>query len=304
VQSFPVLDKINLSHWDDIIFRTHDLHVDVMRLDQIHAVISGNKWFKLKYFLERAKQEGKTKLVSFGGTFSNHLIALAEACRMHGFSSAAYIRGEEVKPLSHTLQDAIDRGMELHFLSRKDYERKKKSAFSDPNDYSERNDLLVPEGGAGPEGVMGASEILNLVPTNSYTHICCAVGTGTTMAGLINGSDPTQRIIGVSVLKGTSGFAPLDPSWLSPQVIPKRVNMIHDDHFGGYAKASRELFEFMNRIFIESGIPSDFVYTGKLFYSIVRLAKENYFPAGSRILVLHTGGMQGNRSLAPGMLQF
>jgi 1-aminocyclopropane-1-carboxylate deaminase/D-cysteine desulfhydrase-like pyridoxal-dependent ACC family enzyme len=193
--------------------------------------------------------------------------------------------------------------MELQFLSRNEYDRKKKSSF-EQTEYSESSDLLIPEGGAGAEGVLGAGEILHLIPTKSYKFICCAVGTGTTIAGLINSSEPEQRIIGVSVLKGTHGFAPLERTWLSPPVIPERVSMIHEDHFGGYAKTSGHLFEFMNQIFLETSIPTDFVYTGKLFYSIVRLATENYFPPGSRILVLHTGGLQGNRSLAPGLLRF
>ncbi len=302
--SFPDLEKIDLSPWDHAIFRERGLHVDVMRLDRIHPIVSGNKWFKLKYFLERAKHEGKNRLVSFGGAYSNHLIALAEACRLHDFSSAAYVRGEESKTLSHTLQEARERGMELRFLSRSDYEKKKKSAFDIGEEQPENGDLLIPEGGASREGVLGATEILTVLPTRSYAYVCCAVGTGTTLAGLINGSAPAQKILGVSVLKGTRGLEPLETSWLADPIVPKRVSMIHEDHFGGYAKTSKRLFEFMNLIFFESGIPTDFVYTGKLFYSIVRLAKENYFPGGSRILVMHTGGVQGNRSLAPGLLQF
>lgn len=293
-----------MSHWDHVTFREHRLHVDVMRLDQIHPVVSGNKWFKLKYFLERAKHEEKSRLISFGGAYSNHLIALAEACRIHGFSSVAYIRGEQAKTLSHTLQEARDRGMELHFLSRSDYEKKKKSVFQSQDEYPKKHDLLIPEGGAGREGVQGATEILSLLPTKSYAYICCAVGTGTTLAGLINGSGPEQKIIGVSVLKGTRDIEPLAPHLLSAAADLKRVTMIHKDHFGGYAKTSKHLFEFMNRVYFESGIPTDFVYTGKLFYCVVRLATEKYFPAGSHILVLHTGGIQGNRSLDPGLLQF
>ena len=302
-QSFPSLEKINLSHWDHTVFREHDLHVDVMRLDKIHPVVSGNKWFKLKYYLERAKREGKDRLVSFGGAYSNHLIALAEACQLNGYSSAAFVRGEEARPLSHTLQEARDRGMELHFLSRSGYEKKKKASFLLRQEHPE-SDLLIPEGGAGREGVLGADEILSLLPVKSYAHICCAVGTGTTLAGLINGSGPEQKITGVSILKGTRGFEPLDPAWLNSAAVPERVRMIHEDHFGGYAKTNERLIDFMNLIFFESGIPTDFVYTGKLFYSIVRLATEKYFPAGSRILVVHTGGLQGNRSLPPGLLQF
>jgi 1-aminocyclopropane-1-carboxylate deaminase len=301
---FPALDTIGLTHWDHVIFRKSDLQVDVLRLDQLHPVVSGNKWFKLKYYLERAKHEEKNKLVSFGGSYSNHLIALAEASRLYGFSSAAFIRGEEPDTLSHTLQEASEMGMELRFLSRSDYDEKKEAVFSIRYENHESRELLIPEGGAGWEGVKGASEILSLVPAMSYAYICCAVGTGTTLAGLINGAGPKQKVIGVSVLKGTSGIEPMQQSWLMHSAPLENVYMIHEDHFGGYAKTSWILLDFMNRIFSESGIPTDFVYTGKLFYSIVRLASENFFQAGSRILVLHSGGLQGNRSLAPGLLLY
>jgi 1-aminocyclopropane-1-carboxylate deaminase/D-cysteine desulfhydrase-like pyridoxal-dependent ACC family enzyme len=301
---FPTLDTINLSHWDHVIFREHNLQVDVLRLDQLHPVVSGNKWFKLKYYLERAKHEEKSKLVSFGGAYSNHLIALAEASRWYGFSSAAFIRGEEADKLSYTLQEAREMGMELHFLSRRDYDEKKKSVFSPQYENHESRELLIPEGGAGWEGVKGAAEILSLIPAMSYAYICCAVGTGTTLTGLINHSGPKQKVIGVSVLRGTRGIEPVQHSWLLRSASLENVHMIHQDHFGGYAKKSSILFDFMNRLFSESDIPTDFVYTGKLFYSIVRLASENFFQAGSRILVLHSGGLQGNRSLAPGLLLY
>ena len=302
--TFPALEKIHLSRWDHVRFREHGLLVDVLRLDQIHPIVSGNKWFKLKYYLERAKREEKKMLVSFGGAFSNHLIALAEASRLYGFSSKAFIRGEESVTLSHTLREAKETGMELHFLSRKDFEEKKKSVFLSAHENRENTELLIPEGGSGPEGVQGASEILSLVPAASYAYICCAAGTGTTLAGLMNSAGPEQRFIGISVLKGTKKSEPIQPIWLSHPDRLERLHMVHEDHFGGYAKSSKILFEFMNRVFHESGIPTDFVYTGKLFFAIVRLATENYFPSGSRILVLHSGGLQGNRSLAPGLLDY
>jgi 1-aminocyclopropane-1-carboxylate deaminase/D-cysteine desulfhydrase-like pyridoxal-dependent ACC family enzyme len=304
MQLLPDLDKICLSNWDQAKFRQNNLHVDVLRLDLIHPVIAGNKWFKLKYYLERARREAKSKLVSFGGAYSNHLIALANVSRMYGCSSAAYIRGEEPANLSHTLQQARDIGMELHFLSRTGYQEKKNSCLLQVNENSNRDELYIPEGGAGWEGVQGAGEILSVVPTDSYDYICCAVGTGTTLIGLANSSGRDQKIIGVSVLKGTKALEPLQMTWLSNADHAEKLFMIHDDHFGGYAKKSRILFDFMNLVYSESGIPTDFVYTGKLFYSTVRLATENFFPSGSRILVLHTGGLQGNLSLPAGLLHF
>jgi 1-aminocyclopropane-1-carboxylate deaminase len=300
----PALENISLDQWDQDVFRENDLQVDVLRLDKIHPEISGNKWFKLKNYLLQAKQENKKKLVSFGGAYSNHLIALAEFSRLYGFSSAAFIRGEEPVRLSHTLQAAKKRGMELRFLPRREYQEKKQSVFLTGHANPETAELLIPEGGAGKAGIRGAAEILSCLPTAHYSHICCAVGTGATLAGLVNSAGPDQKIFGVSVLKGTIDFEPLQDSWITLPASLKNVQLIHEDHFGGYAKTSKSLFNFMNRVFSESGIPTDFVYTGKLFFSVERMAAGKIFPAGSRILVLHTGGLQGNRSLAPGLLQF
>jgi 1-aminocyclopropane-1-carboxylate deaminase len=299
----PELKNISRDFWDHPEFRKNELHVEVFRLDKIHPQISGNKWFKLKYYLEKARDTKKQKLVSFGGAYSNHLLALAATAKLNGFSSIGYVRGEEPARLSHTMLAAKEWGMELRFLSRPDYNQKKNPA-ADIMDKMEPDVLLIPEGGAGFEGLRGAEEILSHVPLTLYSHICSAVGTGTTLAGLINSAGSNQKIVGVSVLKGTRDFEPLNISWIKNKANLDNVQMIHSDHFGGYAKYSESLIDFMNRTYAESGIPTDFVYTGKLFYAIVRMAAIKSFPAGSRILILHTGGLQGNHFLAPGLLQF
>jgi len=300
----PGLRNISVDQWHHEIFRERNLRVDVLRLDKIHPEISGNKWFKLKYYLQRARQEHKTKLVSFGGAYSNHLIALAEASRLAGLSSSAFIRGEKPEKLSHTLEGAKYRGMELQFLSRQDYLHLKKAVLNGNFENMDASSLIIPEGGAGKEGIRGAEEILSLFPYLYYSHICTAVGTGTTLAGLINCAGSQQKIVGVSILRGTKNLEPLDESWLNNISFLSRVQMVHEDHFGGYAKYTDSLLDFMNLVYSETGIPTDFVYTGKLFYSVVRMASGNYFPAGSRVMVLHTGGLQGNLSLPPGLLRF
>ena len=300
----PSLNNITLDSWDHVSFRKHNLETNVLRLDKIHPEISGNKWFKLKYYLDRAVLTQKDKLISFGGAYSNHLLALAAAARLYGFASVGLIRGEEPVILSPVLKTLKQFGMELRFLSRAEYDRQKKShLLSETNEYEQRS-LLIPEGGAGRDGVRGAEEILKDFPIEKYTHICCAVGTGTTLAGIINSALVHQKKIGVSILKGTKQLEPLCPEWVTFPRNLDNVQMIHDDHFGGYAKYTRDLLTFMNQTYAASGIPTDFVYTGKLFYSIARLADMNAFPSGSRILVLHTGGLPGNRSLPPGLLQF
>jgi 1-aminocyclopropane-1-carboxylate deaminase len=300
----PDLNNISLDHWDQPIFQQHGLLVHVLRLDKIHPDISGNKWFKLKYYLEAAKKADKKKLVSFGGAYSNHLLALAAAASINGFASAAFIRGEEPRDWSQTLQAAVEYGMELRFLPRADYDEKKKLVFLNRAGNTTPDEIIIPEGGAGQEGVRGAEEILSCILTGTYTHIFVAAGTGATLAGIINSAGADQKIIGVSVLKGTHDYEPLHLEWLKNRDDLKNVQVIHDDHFGGYAKGSKALYAFMNRVYIESCIPTDFVYTGKLFYSVERMAALNAFPPGSRILVIHTGGIQGNRSLSPDLLQF
>jgi 1-aminocyclopropane-1-carboxylate deaminase len=300
----PDLKNISLDPWNHPEFKKNELNVEVLRLDKIHPEISGNKWFKLKYFLENARKANKQKLVSFGGAYSNHLIALAAASGIYGFSSLGYVRGEKTRKLSHTLLSAEAYGMELHFLTRPDYDQKKKLAAEHPEDEKEPGALFISEGGAGLDGIRGAEEILSVLPLTRFSHICCAAGTGTTMTGIINGARYDQKIIGVSVLKGTRGFEPLNILQIKNPEKLKNVQMIHKDHFGGYAKKNQHLIDFMNMVFDDSGIPTDFVYTGKLFFSIYRLATEKAFPIGSRVLILHSGGLQGNLSLAPGLLQF
>ena len=308
----PDFTKISLDPWDHRVFRQNELRADILRLDKIHSEISGNKWFKLKYYLEKAKHSNKSTLVSFGGTYSNHLLALSAMAHMHGLSSIGLIRGEQPVLLSHTLIAAKEYGMKLNFLPRQVYDQKKRSDdvdlwvenFTDFKVESIRDSILIPEGGAGMEGLRGSEEILSLVPQRQYTHICTAVGTGTTLAGLTNSSQKDIRIIGISVLKGTRDMEPIDTSRIKDSSNMARVQMVHDYHFGGYGKYNALLTGFMNTTYAESGIPTDFVYTGKLLFAVISMADMKLFPPGSRILVLHTGGLQGNRSLTPGLLGF
>jgi 1-aminocyclopropane-1-carboxylate deaminase/D-cysteine desulfhydrase-like pyridoxal-dependent ACC family enzyme len=299
----PDLKNVSLQSWNHKEFLEKKIRVDVLRLDKIHPDISGNKWFKLKYYLEKARKTNVCTLVSFGGAYSNHILALAAAARMNGLNSVGYIRGEKPSTPSATLLSAVQYGMKLHFLARNEY-RKKKLQFSDTANFVDPDSLIIPEGGASEEGVSGAEEILSLVPVELYSHICCAVGTGTTLAGLVNSSLPHQIKVGVSVLKGTNDLEPLNISWIKNQSAISNIKMIHEHHFGGYGKKTKDLVDFMNQIYTETGIPTDFVYTAKLFFTVYRLTTENIFPPGSSILVLHTGGLQGNLSLTPGQLQF
>ncbi len=295
---------VSIDKWSHAIFNKQDIEVYVLRLDKIHPEISGNKWFKLKYHLEKAKARNKTKLISFGGPYSNHLLAVAASAGSLGFSTAAYIRGERPAIFSKTLRDAEEHGMELRFLSRAQYNGKK-NAFPDNEDLHDPDGYVIPEGGADQTGVQGAEEILRMVSQiEEYTHICVAMGTGCTLAGIANSAGEHQKIIGIPVLKGTSGFQPLNGSWLADPARLGNIEVIHGDHWGGYAKKSPLLIDFMNQVYQDSGVPTDFIYTGKLFFSIVRMAGIHAFLPGSKVLVIHSGGLQGNRSLMPGLLQY
>ncbi len=222
-----------------------------------------------------------------------HLLATAAACEAERLSSIGIVRGEEPEYPSETLAQCAILGMKLVFSSRDDYRQKKIPPEIDPSDY-----LVINEGGYGPRGAEGASHILDGHAGN-YNHICCAVGTGTTFAGLIN-APGKRKLTGISVMKNNHS---LDSEVLS--LITKTGNhweLIHDYHFGGYAKYTRELINFMNELYRQSNIPSDIVYTGKLFFAINDLVKRNYFEKGSRILIIHSGGLPGNNSLEKGTL--
>lgn len=276
--------------------------VDVLRLDLIHPVVSGNKWFKLKNYLNDAKLSNKKTIVTFGGAYSNHIVAMAAATKAAGLKSVGIIRGEKPMQLSHSLQYANNAGMELYFVSRENYKNKRLPAEIFLK-YSQDEIYVINEGGYGAKGAEGAKEIVKLVDLFHYTHILAACGTGTTIAGLIEASFPHQKIIGVSVLKNNFSLAKEIENLISKEN-KNRLMLLHDYHFGGYAKYSQLLIDFMNAWFLQTHIPSDFVYTGKLFFAANDLIQKNFFEEGSKLLIIHSGGLQGNISLPEGTLIF
>ena len=280
-------------------FDNHNIKLDVLRLDKIHPVISGNKWFKLQYYLQDAIQHNK-HIITFGGAYSNHIIATASAACGAGLTSTGIIRGEQPAILSHTLVDAMQYGMQLQFISRNLYNQKNDPAFIQQLNRDYQHPCIIPEGGEGETGIKGAAEILQLVDLNKFTHIVCAVGTGTLLTGLLNSSSVNQQVIGIPVLKG---FEDWSPPFVSTEQ-KQRLIIINDYHFGGYAKKNGALFGFMNEWYKATAIPSDFVYTGKLFYAVNDLVQKNFFPEKSRLLVIHSGGLQGNKSLPAKTLDF
>jgi len=279
-----------------------DLDWDVLRLDILHPIVSGNKLFKLAPWIQLAREQQKTGLISFGGPWSNHIVAMAFAAREAGLGAVGMIRGSAREGNTLMLEEARSFGMEIRYMDRGAFRAAREQRFrgiADP----EPDLLLVPEGGYGLPGAKGAAEILSTTDTSSYSHICCACGTGTMLAGLALGAIQSQRCVGLDMV----GQGPaLDDAIRALLEGADRQNWetLGGHDLGGYARHSKKLTDFMNRFHQEQGIPSDIVYTGKLFMALWSLIESGHFPSGSRILAIHSGGLQGNRSLIPGTLSF
>ncbi|RPD40989.1 1-aminocyclopropane-1-carboxylate deaminase/D-cysteine desulfhydrase [Chitinophaga barathri] len=276
-----------------------DIQAAMLRLDLIHPLVQGNKWFKLKYNLEAA---GNTKILTFGGAYSNHIVATAAACKLYGLKSIGIIRGEKPAIPGHTLQKAAELGMELHYVSRELYnELKSGGEMARLMQHLLSDAYVIPEGGHNAEGARGCEDILSLTDTSAFTHVLCAVGSGTTLAGLVN-ANTQQEIIGISALKGAFSLEGEVESLLKEP--SSHWQILHDFHEGGYAKFTPALLDTMNDFYRETGIPTDRVYTGKMVLAFRQLLQQPFFPAGSRVLLIHSGGLQGNESLKPGVLCF
>lgn len=277
----------------------NSLSLDILRLDELHPVVSGNKYFKLKHYLIDAIKQGKNTVATFGGAWSNHILATAYACKEAGLSSIGIIRGERPKNPSTTITLAAQYGMELLFVDRTTYRNKEWIKAG----YAREGWYWVEEGGMGNLGVMGSKEILRTISTDKYSHIVVSVGTGTTMAGLITSALPHQFVVGVSSMKANTSLD-RNIQQLLIEKVTANWRIFHEYHFGGYGKHPQELIDFINEVFEIYALPLDIIYTGKTFFAIRDLVNKNYFPPQSKILMVHTGGLQGNKSLAPGVLHF
>ena len=265
--SEPISNSVITQIISNAITREKNIGLTVLRLDLIHPIVSGNKWFKLRHYLHDAREKKYRTLVTFGGAYSNHIVATAYAAKLNGFNSEGIIRGEEPPVYSPTLSNAIEYGMNLHFVSRAKFAQLRNDPNSNDFYHQLEKPFLIPEGGFGETGMKGASEILDFPAASNYSHIVVAVGTGCTAAGILHSANPNQTVIGISVLKGNEAeFGKI----LELSKRSGEVNFIlnHDYHFGGYAKKNQSLIDFMNEFYNAEKIPTDFVYTGKLMFSI------------------------------------
>ena len=276
-----------------------NLQLSVLRLDKIHPIVSGNKLFKLHYFLEEAINSGLPGILSFGGAYSNHLVATAYACKIAGLKSIGFVRGEKAANLSPTLLSCINYGMKLYFISREAYDKKDDEYLNLLTD-TEMQYLIVPEGGYHQKGAAGAALIMGFVD-EATTHICTALGTATTLAGIITGAKKNQQVIGIPVLKGITDITDRI-TYLTDSNHP--LELLEGYHFGGYAKKTNQLVSFMNQLYLQYRLPTDFIYTAKMMFAVLDCAEKGFFAPGSKITCLHTGGLQGNQSLAADTLIF
>ncbi|MDO7137558.1 1-aminocyclopropane-1-carboxylate deaminase/D-cysteine desulfhydrase [Algibacter lectus] len=264
------------------------------REDAIHDFVSGNKYRKLKYNILEAQSLGFKTLLTFGGAYSNHIAAVASAGQIFGFKTIGVIRGEELFnkiDSNTTLSYAKQCGMQFKFVSREVYRNKTSTDFINSLKEEFKEFYNIPEGGTNTLAVKGCEEILTAEDA-SFDYICCAAGTGGTISGLINASKSNQQILGFPALKGD--FLQED---ISKFATKSNWELILEYHFGGYAKINSELVSFINRFKLENNIALDPVYTGKMLYGIFDLIEKGKFPKGSKILAIHTGGLQGIKGM-------
>ncbi len=281
----------------DIKF-ANNIQVFIKREDLLHPNISGNKFRKLKYNLMAARKAGCQTLLTFGGAYSNHIAAVAAAGDEFGFHTIGIIRGEELVDKitdnaihNPTLALAQQHGMQFKFISRADYRDKTKPEFIEQLKHEFGEFYFIPEGGSNCLAVQGCSEILTAQDQQQFDYVCCAVGTGGTIAGVIESSNPRQTILGFPALKGDFLQAAIE-QW-TPKI---NWQLISDYHFGGYAKTTPELLQFVQDFKQKTTIEIEPIYTGKMLFGLFDLIDKGYFAANSQILAIHTGGLQGNLS--------
>ncbi len=286
-----------LQHLRSRFLDNADITLYVKRDDLIHPLFGGNKWRKLKYNLIHAKENQFDTLLTFGGAWSNHIYATAAAGKHFGFKTIGIIRGEQHSPLNATLSFAKACGMQLHYISRAEYRQKNETLFIEKLKQQFGHVYILPEGGSNSLAIKGCKEIVNEIDqqlTQQFDVICCASGTGGTLAGLLSALKPEQNAIGFSALKNGSFLADEVRTFLNKENPVCDWHIETDFHFGGYAKTNDKLIHFMQEFQSQYGFSLDAVYTGKMFYGLFKRIETQTFKRGSTIIALHSGGLQGN----------
>jgi 1-aminocyclopropane-1-carboxylate deaminase len=291
----PSPEQVIKPHWANL----QNIQISIKRDDLLHPIISGNKWRKLKYALLEASDNKVTHIVSFGGGYSNHLHALGYCCQQLGIRLSTIIRGNYSQNLSPMLRDLLSWGTDIQYVDRVTYQQRDQPQYLKTLATKYPHALLIPEGGSQQQALKGVAEIIQEL-TYKYDYILAPVASGGTLAGLVDGltqsgDSVTCKVLGVAVLKGRGYLEQLVKDLLVDRDRKVDWAITHDYHFGGYAKSNNELRQFCSECQQTSQIPLEPVYSGKLFYALYQLTINGYFPIGSRVLVLHTGGLQGAR---------
>ncbi len=271
---------------------------DDLLFDPVAPDFNGNKWRKMKYNLFAAREQQKDTLLTFGGAYSNHIAATAAAAKLFGFKSIGIIRGERPAELNPTLKRVLEQGMQLEFITRSAYREKNEPGFIQNLHNTYGDFYLLPEGGTNGLALKGCAEIIDEIENDFQEilpdFICCGCGTGGTFAGIVSGIDERTRAVGFSALKGSFHTTEVE-NLLERYQRRKYKNweINNDYHFGGFAKHKSELVEFINQFKKDFDIQLEPLYTGKMLFGIFDLLRKDYFPEGSTILAVHTGGLQG-----------
>ena len=277
------------------VAQTSGVRLLVKREDLNHEFVSGNKWWKLKYNIQEASQSQHRKVLTFGGAFSNHIYATAACAHEHGLESIGVIRGEEILPLNHTLAFAKSKGMVLHFITRQDFQKRSSSELIEQLHQTFGEFYPIPEGGTNTLAVKGCAEFADEIRGIDFDHLCLAVGTGGTIAGLISAFKGGKNILGVSVLKNGE-FLIDDIARLATDFSGNHYGnwkLLTSYHHGGYAKVTKELLDFVRAMNERHSLPLDHIYTAKALFAALREIESGSIPRGSTVLFIHTGGLQG-----------
>jgi 1-aminocyclopropane-1-carboxylate deaminase len=270
-------------------FAQHGFSVHIKREDRLHPLASGNKWRKLKYNMEAFHSSTATAILTFGGAYSNHLAAVAAMANHKNILAIGIVRGDELaqKPLNPTLDKCQQNGMQLFFVSREEYALKEQSSTVQSLQQTHGEMYILPEGGTNALAVKGCEEILT-PDDDIFDTVCCAVGTGGTLAGLALAAAPHQKVVGFQVVKDAS-----IPVRIRTFVKRENWSLVQHATYRGYAQADAQLVAFATMFLRRTGVLLDPIYTAPLLFQLVQMIKENTWNFGKKILLIHTGGTQG-----------
>ena len=274
------------------------VNVFMKRIDLVHPVISGNKWYKMKYNIVEMQNLGLNTMLTFGGAYSNHIHAAAHAGKIFGFKTIGLIRGEEHNPLNVTLQAAVDEGMELHYVDRTTFRKRETEDFLNSIKEQFGQVYILPVGGTNTIALKGCAEIIDQIDID-FDHICSASGSGGTFAGLVAGLNGRKHAIAFPALKGGEFLEEVISELILEYTGKSFSNwkLNNDYHFGGFAKLSKELIEFTHKFNELNGFELDYIYTNKMMFGITDQINQGFFKSGETIVAIHSGGLQGNEGM-------